>query len=92
MARDMPVMVLPSSMPSKGIAYCGVYQGSTRMMTRRASAVTEKEETNMAPRLRVKPEIPAILRCCRAQTSRPAASSMTVAMSRTKSRLPLAKR
>ena len=49
MATATPLMVLPSSMQSKGMAYCGAYQGSLPITTVSARKVTVNEERNMAP-------------------------------------------
>ena len=43
----MPVMLLPSTIPSSGMAYWGVYQGSGPMNAVSASTVTLKPETNI---------------------------------------------
>ena len=45
----MPFMVLPSSMPSSGMAYWGVYQGVSPRMTTRANTATVNEDRNMDP-------------------------------------------
>ncbi len=46
--KAIPVMVLPSSMPSSGMAYWGSHQGLGPIMVVSASTVTAKAETNMA--------------------------------------------
>jgi hypothetical protein len=43
----MPVIVLPSSMPSSGIAYCGSHQGVGPTIVVSASTVTAKADTNI---------------------------------------------
>jgi hypothetical protein len=45
--RAIPVMVLPSSMPSSGMEYWGSHQGAGPIMVMSASTVTANAETNM---------------------------------------------
>ena len=59
----MPDMVLPSSMPSRGIRYCTEYQGCAWMITVSVSRVTEKELTNMERVPMPMPQGPVKRRC-----------------------------
>jgi hypothetical protein len=81
----MPFMVLPSTMPSSGIAYCGAYQGSVPITRSNASTVTVNDETNIDRVPTPKPQPPTKRRFCRTITSRPATASITAASKATQS-------
>ena len=49
---ETPLSVLPRIIPSRGMAYCGVYHGSTRTMTVSASAAISHEPPQTEARLR----------------------------------------
>ena len=80
MPSAIPFMVLPSNIPSNGMAYCGVYQGSARIMINRASRVITKEETNSDTRLMPNPQRRCSFRFCRDRISMAATTSITALM------------
>ena len=77
MATETPFMVLPSSMPSRGMAYCGEYHGSLPMIAPSANSVTANDDTNIEIVPTPNPHQPVNRRCWRAVTSRPATVSIT---------------
>ena len=84
-------MVLPSSIPNKGIAYCGEYHGVGDTITTNAIKAMAKEDKNNALVPILKPTQRFKGYFCRALISNPATRSIMAAIAANKNKFSVVK-